>query len=381
MPDTWTKNMVFTGTVLPGVSNGQPDAMKDFTADEIRNLNLKNLPIMMHHKKGTSMGTVYHSWVDESGKTKIIGSIEDKTVLGMFAQTAIKNGVFPDLSLTHVAETYLNPYTGETYTLKTPKEVSITNEGLRDSCHIDSFIQFEPENKSNNLTKSDGLYNNSQQNKSNFQTSLTNIHKVSSGSVFPLQQLEKKMQAPANSQTGQTNTQPAPPQVNATPTPISANETRNTPPATNGSDDIIVTAVELEAALRKSADYNKALQEENEKMKKQLEELTNARNSEANRKLEQTINEILAYLHAPEDDPYVQNFRQGAFKLNDAEKTAFRKIHTATIKASKEHMDEINRLQNEVAELKKHVTHARISSSLFNDTMARFANPPVILFH
>ena len=127
----------FVGNVLPSSSDqGEDDPTFDFTTDESRQMNLRDVPIRIEHEEGLAVGTVQRDWTDSDGKKWILGKVDSNTLEGLYAGHAIQpsssgHTLYKGLSLQHVHTSFSNGST-----TKRPIEVSLCVEPRRPGCDI-----------------------------------------------------------------------------------------------------------------------------------------------------------------------------------------------------------------------------------------------------
>jgi len=127
----------FVGNVLPSSSDqGEDDPTFDFTTDESRQMNLRDVPIRIEHEEGLAVGTVQRDWTDSDGKKWILGKVDSDTLEGLYAGHAIQpsssgHTLYKGLSLQHVHTSFSNGSTA-----KRPIEVSLCVEPRRPGCDI-----------------------------------------------------------------------------------------------------------------------------------------------------------------------------------------------------------------------------------------------------
>tara|TARA_B110001452_G_scaffold236407_1_gene215678 strand:+ start:5242 stop:6402 length:1161 start_codon:yes stop_codon:yes gene_type:complete len=127
----------FVGNVLPSSSDqGEDDPTFDFTTDESRQMNLRDVPIRIEHEEGLAVGTVQRDWTDSDGKKWILGKVDSDTLEGRYAGHAIQpsstgHTLYKGLSLQHVHTSFSNGLTA-----KRPIEVSLCVEPRRPGCDI-----------------------------------------------------------------------------------------------------------------------------------------------------------------------------------------------------------------------------------------------------
>lgn len=127
----------FVGNVLPSSSDpGEDDPTFDFTNDESRQMNLRDVPIRIEHEEGLAVGSVQRDWTDSDGKKWILGKVDSDTLEGRYASHAIQpsssgHTLYKGLSLQHVHTAFSNGYT-----VKRPVEVSLCVEPRRRGCDI-----------------------------------------------------------------------------------------------------------------------------------------------------------------------------------------------------------------------------------------------------
>tara|TARA_B100000780_G_C21110261_1_gene448612 strand:- start:1047 stop:2222 length:1176 start_codon:yes stop_codon:yes gene_type:complete len=127
----------FVGNVLPPSSDpGEDDPTFDFTTDESKNMNLRNVPIRLEHEEGLAVGSVQRDWTDSDGKKWILGKVESNSLESRFAEHAIKpssfgHTLYKGLSLQHVHTSFSN---GETS--KRAIEVSLCADPRRPGCNV-----------------------------------------------------------------------------------------------------------------------------------------------------------------------------------------------------------------------------------------------------
>lgn len=133
---------LFVGNVLPptGVDT-ENDPTFDFSSEESKNLQLKDIPIRIEHEDGLSVGTVKRDWTDSDGKKWILGEVDDSTLEGRYASHAIQpssagHTLYKGLSLQHVHTSFRDGSTA-----KRGVEVSLCVEPRRPGCsviHVDA---------------------------------------------------------------------------------------------------------------------------------------------------------------------------------------------------------------------------------------------------
>jgi len=127
----------FVGNVLPSSSDpGEDDPTFDFTNDESRQMNLRDVPIRIEHEEGLAVGTVQRDWTDSDGKKWILGKVNSDTLESRYASHAIQpsssgHTLYKGLSLQHVHTSFSNGSTA-----KRPIEVSLCVEPRRPGCDI-----------------------------------------------------------------------------------------------------------------------------------------------------------------------------------------------------------------------------------------------------
>ena len=127
----------FVGNVLPSSSEpGEDDPTFDFTNDESRQMNLRDVPIRIEHEEGLAVGTVQRDWTDSDGKKWILGKVNSDTLESRYASHAIQpsssgHTLYKGLSLQHVHTSFSNGSTA-----KRPIEVSLCVEPRRPGCDI-----------------------------------------------------------------------------------------------------------------------------------------------------------------------------------------------------------------------------------------------------
>jgi len=127
----------FVGNVLPSSSDpGENDPTFDFTNDESRQMNLRDVPIRIEHEEGLAVGTVQRDWTDSDGKKWILGKVNSDTLESRYASHAIQpsssgHTLYKGLSLQHVHTSFSNGSTA-----KRPIEVSLCVEPRRPGCDI-----------------------------------------------------------------------------------------------------------------------------------------------------------------------------------------------------------------------------------------------------
>ena len=127
----------FVGNVLPPSSDpGEDDPTFDFTTDESRNMNLKDIPIRLEHEEGLAVGHVQRDWTDSDGKKWILGRVNSDSLESRFAEHAIKpsssgHTLYKGLSLQHVHTSFSNGATS-----KRAIEVSLCAEPRRPGCNV-----------------------------------------------------------------------------------------------------------------------------------------------------------------------------------------------------------------------------------------------------
>lgn len=127
----------FVGNVLPPSSDpGEDDPTFDFTTDESRNMNLKDIPIRLEHEEGLAVGHVQRDWTDSDGKKWILGRVNSDSLESRFAEHAIKpsssgHTLYKGLSLQHVHTSFSNGSTS-----KRAIEVSLCAEPRRPGCNV-----------------------------------------------------------------------------------------------------------------------------------------------------------------------------------------------------------------------------------------------------
>ena len=127
----------FVGNVLPSSSApGEDDPTFDFTNDESRQMNLRDVPIRIEHEEGLAVGSVKRDWTDSDGKKWILGKVNSNTLESRYASHAIQpsssgHTLYKGLSLQHVHTSFSNGSTA-----KRPVEVSLCVEPRRPGCDI-----------------------------------------------------------------------------------------------------------------------------------------------------------------------------------------------------------------------------------------------------
>ena len=127
----------FVGNVLPSSSDpGEDDPTFDFTTDESRNMNLRDIPIRLEHEEGLAVGSVQRDWTDADGKKWILGKVDSNSLESRFAEHAIKpsssgHTLYKGLSLQHVHTSFSNGATS-----KRAIEVSLCAEPRRPGCNV-----------------------------------------------------------------------------------------------------------------------------------------------------------------------------------------------------------------------------------------------------
>ena len=127
----------FVGNVLPSSSDpGEDDPTFDFTNDESRQMNLRDVPIRIEHEEGLAVGSVQRDWTDSDGKKWILGKVDSNTLESRYASHAIQpsssgHTLYKGLSLQHVHTSFSNGST-----VKRPIEVSLCIEPRRPGCDI-----------------------------------------------------------------------------------------------------------------------------------------------------------------------------------------------------------------------------------------------------
>ena len=127
----------FVGNVLPSSSDpGEDDPTFDFTNDESRQMNLRDVPIRIEHEEGLAVGSVKRDWTDSDGKKWILGKVDSNTLESRYASHAIQpsssgHTLYKGLSLQHVHTSFSNGST-----VKRPIEVSLCVEPRRPGCDI-----------------------------------------------------------------------------------------------------------------------------------------------------------------------------------------------------------------------------------------------------
>ena len=127
----------FVGNVLPSSSDpGEDDPTFDFTNDESRQMNLRDVPIRIEHEEGLAVGSVQRDWTDSDGKKWILGKVDSNTLESRYASHAIQpsssgHTLYKGLSLQHVHTSFSNGST-----VKRPIEVSLCVEPRRPGCDI-----------------------------------------------------------------------------------------------------------------------------------------------------------------------------------------------------------------------------------------------------
>ena len=115
----------FVGNVLPSSSDqGEDDPTFDFTTDESRQMNLRDVPIRIEHEEGLAVGTVQRDWTDSDGKKWILGKVDSNTLEGLYAGHAIQPSSSGHTSFSNGSTT------------KRPIEVSLCVEPRRPGCDI-----------------------------------------------------------------------------------------------------------------------------------------------------------------------------------------------------------------------------------------------------
>ena len=127
----------FVGNVLPATSDpGEDDPTFDFTTDESKNMQLRDVPIRLEHEEGLAVGSVQRDWTDADGKKWILGKVDSDTLEGRFAEHAIQpsscgHTLYKGLSLQHVHTSFSNGATS-----KRAIEVSLCAEPRRPGCSV-----------------------------------------------------------------------------------------------------------------------------------------------------------------------------------------------------------------------------------------------------
>jgi len=127
----------FVGNVLPSSSDpGEDDPTFDFTNNESRQMNLRDVPIRIEHEEGLAVGSVQRDWTDSDGKKWILGKVDSDTLESRYASHAIQpsssgHTLYKGLSLQHVHTSFSNGSTA-----KRPIEVSLCVEPRRPGCDI-----------------------------------------------------------------------------------------------------------------------------------------------------------------------------------------------------------------------------------------------------
>jgi len=127
----------FVGNVLPPTSDpGEDDPTFDFTTDESKNMQLRDVPIRLEHEEGLAVGSVQRDWTDADGKKWILGKVDSDTLEGRFAEHAIQpsscgHTLYKGLSLQHVHTSFSNGATS-----KRAIEVSLCAEPRRPGCSV-----------------------------------------------------------------------------------------------------------------------------------------------------------------------------------------------------------------------------------------------------
>ena len=128
---------LFVGNVLPptGVDT-ENDPTFDFSSEESKNLQLKDIPIRIEHEDGLSVGKVKRDWTDSDGKKWILGEVDDSTLEGRYASHAIQpsssgHTLYKGLSLQHVHTSFRDGSTS-----KRGVEVSLCVEPRRPGCNV-----------------------------------------------------------------------------------------------------------------------------------------------------------------------------------------------------------------------------------------------------
>jgi len=127
----------FVGNVLPPSSDpGEDDPTFDFTTNESKNMNLRDVPIRLEHEEGLAVGSVQRDWTDSDGKKWILGKVDSNSLESRFAEHAIKpsssgHTLYKGLSLQHVHTSFSNGATS-----KRAIEVSLCAEPRRPGCNV-----------------------------------------------------------------------------------------------------------------------------------------------------------------------------------------------------------------------------------------------------
>lgn len=127
----------FVGNVLPPSTDpGEDDPTFDFTTDESKNMQLRDVPIRLEHEEGLAVGSVQRDWTDSDGKKWILGKVNSDTLESRFAEHAIKpsscgHTLYKGLSLQHVHTSFSNGATS-----KRAIEVSLCAEPRRPGCNV-----------------------------------------------------------------------------------------------------------------------------------------------------------------------------------------------------------------------------------------------------
>lgn len=128
----------FVGNVLPPADHPhkENDLTFDFSLDESKGMNLKDVPIRIEHEEGLKVGNVQRHWTDSDGKKWILGKVNDDTLEGRFAANAIQpssggHTLYKGLSLQHVHTSFRDGSTS-----KRAIEVSLCAEPRRPGCEV-----------------------------------------------------------------------------------------------------------------------------------------------------------------------------------------------------------------------------------------------------
>ena len=128
----------FVGNVLPAADHPykENDDTFDFSLDESKTIDLKNVPIRIEHEEGLKVGNVQRHWTDSDGKKWILGKVNDDTLEGRFAANAIQpssegHTLYKGLSLQHVHTSFSDGSKS-----KRAIEVSLCAEPRRPGCEV-----------------------------------------------------------------------------------------------------------------------------------------------------------------------------------------------------------------------------------------------------
>lgn len=130
--------MLFWGYVLPQGENDAPRYDPDrFTNEEVKQMQLKDIPIWHEHNEKQEIGRVLYDFVDATGRKCIVGKINTAKPLGKLHAQRIQAGELTELSLQHAYEFDRHKLKyGIWDHKKMPIEVSVVNEGRRKNCII-----------------------------------------------------------------------------------------------------------------------------------------------------------------------------------------------------------------------------------------------------